>query len=254
MTRGAWRWSRSQRAISADGSRQDRRRDQRLAQASSHGRPHDAHAVFASLGRKLGQVPVGQNGHLVPARGQPLGQMLDVEGQARDVRPVVVQGHQDLHFGRWTRYTEVWPTASGSQKRIFADRVGPRVAPPLQVADHDVGHAVLLDDAPGDPGIAGGVEEAHLRQPLVDVRLVLGPPEALVVGPAEHRGETRVRRDPGVVRVRIAARLQDDRPNGRRSSATRRPPRRRRRCASRAGPARRGRAGRPSAAAGRPRR
>ncbi len=79
-----------------------RRRDERLAEADGDRRPHDADAVLLGLDRKVGDVPVGQHAHRVAAPREALRQVLGVERQPRHVRPVVVDRHQDLHFGRAT--------------------------------------------------------------------------------------------------------------------------------------------------------
>ncbi len=79
-----------------------RMRDEGLAQAASDRRPDDAHAVLAGLLGKLGEVAMGEHRDLVPAGGEPFREVLDVEGESRDVGPVIVQRHQDLHFGRFT--------------------------------------------------------------------------------------------------------------------------------------------------------
>jgi hypothetical protein len=73
-----------------------------LAQSASDRCPDDADPVLPRLLREIGDVPVGEHRDLVSARGETLRQVLDVEGESRDVGPVIVQRHQDLHFGRFT--------------------------------------------------------------------------------------------------------------------------------------------------------
>jgi hypothetical protein len=82
--------------------REDRGRHERLAHAHGHRRADHAHAVLLAFERELRQVPVGQDAHRVPAPCEALRQVFDVESQARDVGAVVVDRHQDLHFGRAT--------------------------------------------------------------------------------------------------------------------------------------------------------
>ena len=80
------------------GARDDRRRDERLADLQGDRRTNDRDAVLDVSARELRQVLVGQDTDLVAAAGEALGEVLDIERQPRHVRPVVVDRHQDLHF------------------------------------------------------------------------------------------------------------------------------------------------------------